>query len=139
MADALAILARLRRLQVTQAQRAMADALAAERGAALAKAAAGAALCREALATPGDAAHPLARGYAAWLPAGQADMRAAHAAGRVAEAGVDKARTALAELRAAESAVAHVCQERASAGHARILKKQQAELESAAVSASKKA
>ncbi|HTZ71673.1 MAG TPA: hypothetical protein VMB71_13540, partial [Acetobacteraceae bacterium] len=72
MADALATLARLRRLATDAARRQLAAAVAAERAAADRLNAARAAVTAEARAAPTDAAHPLAGSFALWLPASQA-------------------------------------------------------------------
>ena len=138
MADTMALLHRLRRLHVEQAKRVMAGALAAERAAELAATAANAALRREAAEAPGDAAHPIAPGYGAWLPSGQAALRSARASQNEAALWVDNARAQLAGVRAEECAIAHVCRERDAAAQARAMRKQQAALESVAAGISNK-
>ena len=105
MADALATLARLRRLTADYARRELAAALAEERDAAALEAAALDSLRREAEAAVVDAAHPLAGRFSEWLPAGQAALLGAVSVKHAALARVGAARGLLGEARAAERAV----------------------------------
>ena len=99
MADALATLRRLRRLEVEAAHRDLAGklavALAAEQRAETARSA----LRTEADAAPRDAANPLAGGFANWLPAGQNAARAAERAVQTVQDASTAARQATARKR----------------------------------------
>jgi hypothetical protein len=129
MADALPILARLRRLAADQARRALAAALAEERSAAALESAALAALRREAQFAPADATHPLAGCFSAWLPAGQSAVHGASAIKNAAVARVGDARGLLGQARAAERAVAHVREARAVQARANQVRAEQVRLD----------
>jgi len=129
MADALATLRRLRRLEVEAAHRDLAGKLAVAVEAEQRAEAARSALRTEADAAPRDAAHPLAGGFANWLPAGQSAARAAAAAERAAQASAETSRAALAEARAAERAVQTVQDASTAARQAAAQKRTQLELD----------
>ncbi len=102
----LAIVARLRDLEVQAARRALLDREADLAAAEARIASAGQALHDEAVA--GDPA-----AYAAWLPRARADQAAAEAARLRAAAAAEEARAALAAARAAAHAIERMQQERA--------------------------
>jgi flagellar biosynthesis chaperone FliJ len=102
--DPLATLARLRRLAVTEARRDLAEALAAE--------------------DPG--------AYAAWLPRGLAEARAAAAKAEAASRATARQRQALAEARAAERAVEIIAERRAADAARAAERRAQALLDDAA-------
>jgi hypothetical protein len=129
MADALATLRRLRRLEVEAAHRDLAGKLAAVLEAEQRAEAARSALVTEAQAAPRDAAHPLAGSFPDWLPAGQNAARTAAAAERTAQAHAEASRPALAEARAAERAVETVQNASTAAQHAAARKRTQLELD----------
>jgi hypothetical protein len=101
MADPVARLMRLRTAQADTARRDLAAALRANDEAEAHIAASRAALHREAGAAPADAAHPLIAAFAAWLPAGQAEIRRIAAEQMLAEAALVSARNILSEARVA--------------------------------------
>jgi flagellar export protein FliJ len=129
MADALATLRRLRRMNADQARRDLAASLAASSEANQRAQVARAALQSEARAAAVDAGHPLAGSYAAWLPAGQMAVRETVTAERTAQLRAEASRAALAEARAAERAVETVQDAQAVARQAAALKREQAELD----------
>jgi hypothetical protein len=104
--DKLAVLARLRRLQVEEARRAMATSRDAASAAALRLHEAEAAIQAEAEGEPGD--------YARFLPAGLAARARATTLLHRAEAVQDAMRVALADARAGERAVEQAAQLRAT-------------------------
>jgi hypothetical protein len=115
MADPLATLCRLRRLEVDAAHNDLAEKFALAHQAEQRAEAARTALRTEAQAAPRDPAHPLAGSFSNWLPIGQNAARAAAAAERAANANAEASRAALAEARAAERAVETVQDARAAA------------------------
>jgi flagellar biosynthesis chaperone FliJ len=129
MADPLATLRRLRRLEVDGAHRDLAEKLAAAREAEQRAGAARTALRTEAQAAPRDAAHPLARGFSNWLPVGQNAARTTAASERAAHANAEASRAALAEARAAERAVETVQDARAAARRVTVIKREQITLD----------
>jgi flagellar export protein FliJ len=125
MADTLATLHRLRRLQSDQAKRALADHLTAERTAEHRLAQAHAAIAAEAASAPTDAAHPLAHAFAAWLPAAHLARAQLTAALAAAEATTTTARATLTEARAAERAAESIAEKRATEARRLALKQDQ--------------
>jgi flagellar export protein FliJ len=126
MTDTLATLHRLRRLTADQARRHLAACLSTVHAAEAKLEAAQTAVAREAATAPTDAAHPLAGSYALWLPAAQAHRVAAAQAVRAAEADLTGARTALAEARAATTAVDHLIADHTAASHRAAQRREQA-------------
>ncbi len=111
MADALATLARLRRMEADQARRALGMAIGQERQAVQAAANARADRQREALLAA-RAADPLAGAYAAWLPASVRTIAQADAAVSRSAADRDLAAASLAGCKAALEAVETLIDER---------------------------
>ncbi len=139
MADPLATLSRLRKLEADRARRDLAAALTAEHQAEAEEAAAAAALRREAAAHPADVSHALARAFANWRPAGTAALHAAAAARVAAVSEVAISRNDLAACRAAERAV-EVLQSNCADARADALKRwRQAELDDFRVPSGKSA
>ncbi len=129
MADALATLARLRRLEVAEARRHL-----AERNAALAAAEARHDQARAAPGTeaarPADAASGTGPGdYAAWLPLALAERDRAARAARHSAGMATQARDALAVQRAAERQVELLREQRAAAVALKARRKAQAVLD----------
>ena len=125
MADPLATLARLRRLEVAEARRNLAERNAALAAAEARLAAARAAPAAEAAAT---AEFPLAD-YAAWLPLGLAERERAARAERHSAGLAGMAREALALRRAAERQVELLREEPAAAAALKAKRKAQALLD----------
>ena len=121
--DPLAVLDRLRRLQVDQARQAMGAAQGALLEAEARRDAAAAALPAEAAGAPGD--------FAAWLPAALARRAAVEAARRRADLRAEVAREALAGARAAARAVERLRELRADAAALRLDRAAQAALDEA--------
>ena len=112
MTRALDTLARLRRLETEQARRALGLATAQETQAATILGQAQSAPNREARSTPSDPADPLARAFAAWLPAAASAIADARAACAERQAERDRAQAALAGARASLEAVETLIGER---------------------------
>ncbi len=112
MADALDTLARLRRLEADQARRALGEAIAEEGRARAAAADALAARARETALAGSDAADPLARAFAAWLPASARAIETAQDACRRRAEATQAARGLLATHKAALEAVEKLAAER---------------------------
>ncbi len=121
--DPFATLLKLRRAEVEQARRDLADALAQASAHAADARAAFAALEREAASDPAL--------YAAWLPRGIEQALGAAARAKAAEQAVEAARVALAEARAAERAVEVMAERRAAEQARRRARKEQAMLDEA--------
>jgi flagellar biosynthesis chaperone FliJ len=111
MADTLAGLARLRRLDVAQAKRDLATAIATELAASRALRAAQAGLAQEARLSAGQ----LPAAFAAWLPTASAAIRQCHATERQAAAARESARQTLAAHRAALKAAETLLEKREAA------------------------
>lgn len=129
MANALATLARLRRLDADQARAALGDALVVEMQADRRLAGARRDAEHEAEQAPADAAHPLAGAYAAWLPAAARAIAAAEAARREAEKNSHAAMRALTGRKAALEAVETIEAERERARKRIIARKTQSGLD----------
>ncbi len=129
MADALALLHRVRAAQADQARRDLAAALAAENQAAEARGVAESTLRREAAEHPEDAAHPLAAAYAAWRPCGLATLQRAITACLETSVQTVERRAALAESRAGARAVEVLEEARAAARRAALWHREQLTIE----------
>lgn len=121
--DLFATLLKLRRAEVEEARRDLADALAQASAHAADMREAFAALDREAASDPAL--------YAAWLPWGIERALAAAARAEAAEKAVEAARVALAQARAAERAVEVMAKRRAAEEARRRARKEQAALDEA--------
>lgn len=122
--DPFATLLKLRRAEVEEARRDLADALAQAAVHATEAREAFAALEREAASDPAL--------YAAWLPRGIEHALSAAAKAQASEQAVEAARLALAEARAAERAVEVMAERRAADEARRRARKEQAALDEAA-------
>ena len=120
--DPLAALARLRRLETTEAKRRLGDAFHRLDGAERRIAAAAASL-------PGEAAAGVAGDYALWLRRGLAERDRAMIARGLAEAGAATAQALLAEASAAERALAQLREAQRQAARQRQARRQQAALD----------
>ncbi len=125
MPDKLAILARLRHLEAELAKRDLAQALRAERAAEAALDEARRAPLAEASAIPADAAHPLAVGFARWLPAASAAIAHRTEDTRGATAARQLAGHEAATCNAALEAVGTLQAERAQASRRHVLRREQ--------------
>lgn len=123
--DPLAVLRRLRAMEVEQAKRVFGDRLSRLSAAEQSAQAAAEALRREAAL----AAEP--RDHAAWLPLGLRQRDEATQAARWAEAAAEQARTALAMARAAERAVERLQEKRETEAERRAAKAERQALDAA--------
>lgn len=121
MADALATLARLRRLAADEARRDLAQRLAAETAAEQALAAQAAALTREQAALASAQPGILAASYPAWREAALARRAAAAQGVSLAASACDQARAKLAAVQSAQRAVDSMMEARHAARRAAYL------------------